>query len=614
VIRRSLLVVAALVAFVVPVAIGFAPDANALPCGQAHDATSTDATVNPDGSMDVVETLTFDFDDGCHGGIRTIDLTRVGAFDTLGASNYSVGPISVTENGEPSPIADSGPGFVKWGDADVEISGGHVYELRYHIDHAILTAADVGVLYWQFIGNGSPHQKSVDVTIHMPGDGTGLRAFPHGALNGVATLEGSDVHLHVDDNPANTPVEVRVLEPATNFTTVAESLPIENDILAAEKIQVDKANARRAELRQELKDEENRKKVGNIGSPIAALLAIVAFGAIFLKWGKEPPKPDDIGDYYRDIPEDPPAVCQAVRSFGDVSNDAFSATLIDLAQRGWLTISEEHSDGGFLHRDKTDYRFTRTPKNDGTLTDYESKLLWRLFPNGGSITQSELVADAKSTPTASAKWMDTFKKSIRDDVKRRGYIDTTHLWKWVLHFLTIVVLGGIGALALSQSAWLGLIPIGVAVGLFLASPLLRKRTEKGARKEAEVEGLRRFLNDFSRLPDEAHAGDLVLYERYLVYAVALGVATQLIEGLRVRFPQLADPNSGFATWYVAGSMGNGLSGMGRLDSIGNIGSFASEFSSATAAAFSPPSSSSGSGGGFSGGGGGGGGGGGSGGW
>jgi uncharacterized membrane protein len=303
-----------------------------------------------------------------------------------------------------------------------------------------------------------------------------------------------------------------------------------------------------------------------------------------------------------------------VRTFGTVSNDAFSATLIDLAQRGWLTISEEHSETTILHRDKTDYRFTRTPKNDAPLTDYESKLLWRLFPNGGTITQSELVADAKSTPSASAAWMDDFKSSVKADVTRRGYIDQGHLVKWLLHLLTIVVVGGVGVLALVAEAWLGVVAIVVAVLLLGLSLLLRQRTPAGARKLAEVDGLAHFLNDFSRLPDDAHTGDLVLYERYLVYAVALGVAEQLVNGLRVRFPQFSDPNSGFATWYVVGSMSGGYSNIGRLDSISTIGSFASEFSSATAAAFSPPSSSSGGGGGASGGGGGGGGGGGSGGW
>ena len=131
----------------------------------------------------------------------------------------------------------------------------------------------------------------------------------------------------------------------------------------------------------------------------------------------------------------------------------------------------------------------------------------------------------------------------------------------------------------------------------------------GARKHAEVAGLRAFLRDFSLVSD-VPVGHLALYERYLVYAVALGVADKLVEGLRIRFPQLADPQSGFAPWYVSssgwGTGGpSGAGGFDKLSSLGSVGSFADQLSSSTASAFSPPSSSSGGGGGFSGGGGGG---------
>ncbi|MEY2452023.1 MAG: hypothetical protein QOD92_1597 [Acidimicrobiaceae bacterium] len=587
--------------------------ASALPCGDAHNATSTEATVNADGSMDVVETLSFDFDDGCHGGIRELDLAPISADDTLGSTLYDIGPITVTESGESVPIADARPGFVKWGEADVTISGHHEYELSYRVTNAVAVSPDVAILYWQFLGGGSPRQDHVEVTIHTPGTGDGVRIFVHGALNGVVDPPRRDVHLVVDDNPKGTKVEVRMLEPASDFAVAPSGPPLEQAILEKEAQLAGAANERRAELRDQLDREARLETAGNIAGPVLAVLGLLAFTGIFFKWGKEPPPPPDISEYWREIPDDPPAVCQAVRTFGSVSNDAFSATLIDLAQRGWLTIAEEHSETAVLHRDKTDYRFTRTPKADAPLTDYESKLLWRLFPNGGTITQSELVADAKSTPKASAAWLDDFKSSIHADFARRGYVDQGHLVKWLLHFFTIVAVGGLGVLAVAAGAMLGWLAIGVAVVLVPLSLLLRQRTQAGARKLAEVDGLAHFLRDFSRLPDEAHTGDLILYERYLVYAVALGVSQQLVEGLRVRFPQFSEPNSGFATWYVVGSVA-GYSNMGRLDSIGTIGSFASEFSDATAAAFSPPSSSSGSGGGFSGGGGGGGGGGGSGGW
>src|SRR3954465_11806933 len=134
---------------------------------------------------------------------------------------------------------------------------------------------------------------------------------------------------------------------------------------------------------------------------------------------------------------------------------------------------------------------------------------------------------------------------MHKQVAASGYIDRGHLAKWALHVLTIAIVGGVGVLSIAVSASLGAVAIAVAIVLLALSPLLRKRTPKGARKLAEINGLAHFLEDFSRLPAESHAGDLVLYERCLGYAVALGVADQLVAGRRVRFPQLSDVNSGF---------------------------------------------------------------------
>ena len=116
--------------------------------------------------------------------------------------------------------------------------------------------------------------------------------------------------------------------------------------------------------------------------------------------------------------------------------------------------------------------------------------------------------------------------------------------------------------------------------------------------------MRNYLRDFSQLAD-APAGHLVLWERYLVYAVALGVSDDLARGLAARIP--AEDTQQFATWYVQPT---------RAIRRGTDRSATSAdgFTSSAVGSFAPPSSSSssgsGSGGGFSGGGGGGGGGGG----
>ncbi len=409
-------------------------------------ATDSDATVNADASMDVVEHVTYDFGGTCHGGIREIGLTPTSIDDNVGATQYTLSPITVTENGEPVPLAQEGPGFVKWGQANVLVSGVHHYDLSYHVDHAVDVAPDVGVLYWQFVGTGFPFQDHVTVTIHTPGDGTGLKIFVHGALNGVSSIDGSTVHITVADNPAGTKVEARMLEPSSDFTVPPSGDSLEQRILQREAVLANQANARR----QELKDDINRKKtlktIGNIAGPIVALAGIGAFVVIFLKWGKEPKHPDDIGEYWREIPDDTPAVCQTLVGFGAVPNDAFTATLIDLAQRGWLTITEQHT-SGFLGRDKTDYVFTRTSQADGPLTEYENKVLWRLFPNGGSVTQEELVEQARSDRQGSAAWMQGFKGDVHADYATKGYVDTGHATKWLLHGLTILLLGGAALVA-----------------------------------------------------------------------------------------------------------------------------------------------------------------------
>ena len=95
----------------------------------------------------------------------------------------------------------------------------------------------------------------------------------------------------------------------------------------------------------------------------------------------------------------------------------------------------------------------------------------------------------------------------------------------------MVALIGFAVLLFSYGSALGVVPIVAALVLFLFMRTLLQRTPAGARRAAEWDGLRTFLKDFSRL-DEAVSGDLIIYERYLVAAVALGVADELVRGWR----------------------------------------------------------------------------------
>jgi uncharacterized membrane protein YgcG len=649
-----------------------APAAAQEPASEIRSVT-VDAVVDRSGDMAVREVLAYDFSDERNGGFRNFvpgadDYRIVDFAVTEGGAPRDLAP------GFDDPNAGQD---VRWfGSADHSpVSGRHDYELRYTVEGAVDVFADVAVLNWQFIGSGFPQIDDVRIDITFP-EGAELQAFAHGVLHGVVQPEGNRVSLRVADNPARQFVEVRILAPTSAFDAAPAGTPVRDAILAEEAAFAEQANAQREaaraalsgafadeiaeglpgacsdaggdlaepcgqlaalldeggsrvgqdltaadaellleirRLRADVDDEVERRtearnrRIFDVVGPVVAIVAVACWWKVWKRWGEDPDRPADVGAYFRDLPTESPAVIASIDDWGGVDSKAFAATLVDLAQRGWLAITPEDDD----------HRFTRSQKVDGEpLTDYEAAVLWRLFPVGRhTVTQEELTDEARTERTVSAAWLRGFRAQVKADYDAQGYQARTGCLPWLLHAVILVVVGLVAAGALGVRAWIGGgVAAAATVVLAVATPLLRRRTEKGARRHAEVQGLKKFLEDFS-LVDDVPVGHLALYERYLVYAVALGVADRLIAGLRVRFPEVAaDPS--FAPWYGPVHVGAGFHGgsVDRLADLGGLDAFAGDFTRATAAAFSPPSSSGGGGGGFSGGSSGGGGGGGGGSW
>ena len=118
-------------------------------------------------------------------------------------------------------------------------------------------------------------------------------------------------------------------------------------------------------------------------------------------------------------------------------------------------------------------------------------------------------------------------------------------------------------------------------------------------------GLKNYMDDFSLLKDK-QVPDLVLWEKYLVYATAFGISKKVIEQLKVVYPQMSDPNyynnRNYTYLYLMSDTRFGDNFIGNIDNM--MKSAYNAASNAYTAAHSSDSSGSGGGGGFSGGGGG----------
>ncbi|MGZ4708893.1 MAG: DUF2207 family protein [Acidimicrobiales bacterium] len=551
------------------------------------ESVTTDAVVVPDGSMTVSEDVTYDFDGTFN------HLTRTFASGTIT-------DLRASEGEQTLDLEQTGSPGVPWQWAIPNTSGRHTYTFSYKVLDAVRAGSDVGELNWQFIGTDTAVSIGhVSISIKVPGDGTGVRAWAHGPLNGVITVTANLVGLEVDHLPANTFVEAHVVDPIENFTMAPGPAPLLPGILAQEQLDADAANQARADARTRL---ERRHQL-TVAMPFVVVAGLLGFVLIWFRWGREPRRPDDIGDYWREVPDDPPAVGRSLFDFGTVDSSAFSATVVDLAQRGYLRITEQRTDR-LIGKDKVSYRFDAVLHHDADgLEPWERTVLQRLFPGVETSTQDDLTTWARANQREAQSFWRGFRASVKDEVERKGYLAGHRLPPFLIAFAVIVALIAFAVAMFSTGTLYGLVPIAAAFALFVFMRTLLQRTPAGARRAAEWDGLRTFLKDFSRL-DEAVSGDLILYERYLVAAVALGVADELVRGLSLKVPEVV-ANPGFATWYVASSLDDDF-GTGGL---GGFGSFDSTFG-ATTGAFTPQSSGTGGGGGFSGGGGGGGGGGG----
>jgi uncharacterized membrane protein len=546
----------------------------------------TDAQVRADRSMAVHEQLTIRFDGSFTFGTRTFE------------SNFSsIHDIAVSESGQSLPI-EAIAGGIRW--TFNAFSETRTFSIDYVVDDAVTVGSDVAELYWKFMGSSHPAIDRMAVTIHLPGEGltaaaadtassdTGVvRAWGHVATKvGTVTNQGNQVILQTANVPANAFVEARVAAPASVFTATSGGGARLPTILHEE-----------LGFQTHFRDNQRAKDAIVVGALVVSVLAAAAFVVNFLRSGKEPKPTIDIGEYWREPLVDPPAIVTSTLKFGRVDGTAFASTVIDLAQRGYLTIRHEHIE--HFGPDEDIYHFIWTGKGTDPLSPYEAELLQNLFRGQTEVTSKEFASWARSHPGEAQSFWRGWKKKVSDDLRARGYIETGRVAVWLIHVVSIVVCFFAFLLTVTASrSWWGIVPGVVAFGLVALTGTLQRRTPKGADHAEEAKALRRYIRDFSTL-DEAPVESLAIWEKFLVAAVALGVSSELISGLRARIP--AASQGGFAPWYI-GSQGVGFAG------LAGIGHFASSFGNAATSSLTP--SSSGSSGGFSGGGGGGGGGGG----
>jgi hypothetical protein len=603
----------------------------------------SDVAVQPDSSLEVTETINVRAEhDAINQGIfRDFPTRHRGPH----GSRFRVGFTFEGATVDGAPVEASTAPFsngvrIKIGDPETLVTvGEHLYVIRYRTTRQIGRFKDYDELYWNVTGNGWPFPIDIaEARIRLPRPAKfGQRAFytgPQGSADRSAKV--------IDETPGE--ITFRTTRPLASYEglTVAAAFP--KGVVA---------------------EADENTRIGwwlsDYGPPavgIAALLGLLAYYFIAWKRAGRDPRAGTVVPIFSPPDDLTPAAMRYIVNMG-ADNRTFAAALVDMGVRGHIKLSEE--EGGFFSRDKT--RLARLAGSEQPLPADEEAALRKLAMTGESIVMEQ--KNHEKFCSAQKSLTDVLKKEYErklfnknwgwaiaglilvvaavwlaaaavvasyglSDLMMAGtsvglFSLAAVLFLLLQHFgtagkclLTIAAfIAGAAALALGAP----MIPLALESGwwLPLALPLLSlplvvsafmwidAPTREGRAVLDRVAGFKRYLSitERERL-DRMHPPEETpeLFERYLPYAIALGVENRWADRFAAVLAAAAVQGRQGFSWYSGSS--DPWTNPGRF--VNTVGSsLASTISSASTA----PGSTSGSGrGGSSGGGGGGGGGGG----
>ena len=434
-------------------------------------------------------------------------------------------------------------------------SGTRTISYKYAIKGIVTGIADEAVFYYKYLSEiNTMEVEKMKVTVNFPVAENNLRAWLHASESGVGIWKQSEdktsVTVEVEDVSPGEYVESRMLLGKSHYLlyetdSSVTSVDVENEEAAWE------ASYRR---------EQNIRLFFTIADYVLAVLAL-ASGVVFFIILKKKNRPLDLPDspiYCRDIPEG--------YTGGEVSplyfhysnenylDESISATMLELVRLRFITITPDEGKKSavitVLKRDE-----------ENELRSHQKfviEMLLAVKPLGTSFTMKEFETFGRAYPERIMHSVEKYKaailnKSERDGAYRKKNTARLAVQKFftsmVAAGVVVVTVSGFTSFMLSQGMFF--FGAGLILGGLLAFLLGRKvktpLTPAGQREYDKLHALAKYMQEFS-LMKEHELPELVLWEDYMVFATAMGIADKVAEQLEISYPEFREMRtSGFTT-------------------------------------------------------------------
>jgi len=506
--------------------------------------------IEPGGSVRVTETIDYDFGSSSHHGIYR-DVPTTLRFDGRYDRVYPLRVEGVTASGGASAdyeveAVPGGTTRIRIGDPDRLVTGDHTYVLTYVVDAALNGFADHDELAWNAIGTewSVPIERAT-VRVDAPGPITAVacQQGPYGSgfpctrarksgttatfsEDGLGPAEGLTVVVALPTGVVPTPRPE--LRERWTFARAFSATPA--TVAGAGALLALVVGLLTLGLWRVGRDRRYR------GSPVDQVLGSAD--------GAERTVPLFEGGAAAPVEFAPP---DGVRpgEMGTLIDERanvldVSATIVDLAVRGLLTIEEIPKHGLF---GKPDWTLRRTKAADESLLPYERTLLDGLFRDVTEVRVSAL-------RTTFVERLTHVQDRLYEDAVRKGWFATRPdrvRGRWRGWGVLALIVGGALTWGLARWTHLGLLGIPIVLGgvvLAIESDRMPARTAKGTAMLRRVRGFRTVIEkaeaNMARWAEQEN-----VFTRYLPFAIVFGCTDTWARAFEAIGAMPPD-----STWYV----------------------------------------------------------------
>ena len=423
-------------------------------------------------------------------------------------------------------------------------SGTRSISYSYALKGLVTEIADADLFYYQYLSEiNTLEVENMSVTVNFPTAEPDLRSWLHTSASAQGVWKQSEdkksVTILVEDVSAGEYVESRMLLGKNHYATFesdksVSSVEVENE----EKAWYD-AYTREQRLRLAV----------TILDYILAVLA-VGFGVFYLILLKKRNKPLELPNapiYYREIPEG--------YTGGEVSplyfyysnenyiDESISATMLELVRLKYITITPDEKKKHAL------ITVLRMDEEDALRTHQKLvvEMLLAVKPMGTPFSMKEFEKYGKDHSEKMMDLVEKYKAAIRNKSQRDGDYRKGNparekaqkfSAKMVGAGVAVIVISGFTSFLVSAGMFFfgaGLI-IGGMIPYLFSKKLKAPLTLTGQKEYDKLHALAKYMQEFS-LMEEHEIPELALWEDYMIFATAMGIADKVAEQLEVAYPE-----------------------------------------------------------------------------